>query len=124
MPGDKRPFIGTLTSFEGVFPQLEDAVVDYTEFDFGEKTRESSHSMRHDGPRIRCGNSRCQRGGYNLQWTLEEVIRKGQRNVAIDLSCHGDEGTPKGKRIGQSCLHSIKGHMTIKYKEGPEQTKT
>jgi hypothetical protein len=39
---------------------------------------------------------------------------------AVEISCLGDEGTPKGRRIGRSCSMSMKGTINIRYKKAVE----
>lgn len=108
------PFIGTRTSFASAYPTVERASVRFTETDFGDNPGERVHDLA-DGPRAACSNPRCQRGGYDFELQFAEMVRKGIESVAVDMSCRGDEGTPKGRRRGQSCLMSMTGTINVKY---------
>jgi hypothetical protein len=113
------PFFGTKSTFAGAYPSVERAIVRFTETDAGENPRERIHDLA-DGPRAACGNPRCRRGGYDFQPQFERMLSQGIESEAVDMSCMGDEGTPKGKRKGQSCLMSIEGTITITYKKPTE----
>jgi len=113
------PFIGTRTSFASAYPTVERAIVRFTETDFGDNPRERVHDLA-DGPRAACGNPRCQRGGYDFELQFAEMVRHGIESDAVNVSCRGDEGTPKGRRIGQSCLMSMTGMINVKYMKPTE----
>lgn len=110
------PFIGTLTSFASAYPTVERALVRFTETDFGQSPRERVHNLS-DGPRAACSNPRCERGGYDFEFQVMEMVRQGIETEVVEISCRGDEGTPKGRRIGRDCLMSMKGTITIQYKK-------
>lgn len=110
------PFIGARTSFASAYPNVESAIVHYTETDFGDDPRAHMHDLG-DGPRVACGNRLCNRGGYNFEWQLDMMVSDGSESSVVKMSCQGDEGTPKGRRHGKDCLMSIIGTMTVKYKK-------
>jgi hypothetical protein len=110
------PFIGTLSSFASAYPTVERAYVRFTETDFGSNPRERVHNLA-DGPRSACSNPSCERGGYDFEFQVMEMVRQGIETEAVEISCRGDEGTPKGRRIGRDCLMSMKGTITIQYKK-------
>jgi hypothetical protein len=110
------PFIGTLAGFTSAYPTVEYAIVRFTETDFGDNPRERVHDLA-GGPRTGCGNPRCQHGGYDFELQLREMVRRGIESETVDKSCQGDEGTPKGRRQGQSCSMSLTGTITIKYRK-------
>ena len=110
------PFFGTRGSFASAYPTVERAYVRFTETDFGSNPRERVHNMA-DGPRATCSNSSCERGGYDFEFQVMEMIRQRIETEAVEISCRGDEGTPKGRRIGRNCLMSMSGTITIQYKK-------
>lgn len=111
-----RPFIGTRVSFGSAYPAVERAYVRFTETDFGTSPRERVHNLA-DGPRAACSNPSCERGGYDFEFQVMEMVRQGISTEAVEMSCRGDEGTPKGRRIGRDCPMSIKGTITIQYEK-------
>src|SRR5258708_21369951 len=115
------PFFRTRTTLDLVYPTVEGAIVRFTETDFGDNPRERAHNFA-DGPRAACSNPLCRRGGYDFELQFTEMIRREIESEAVDMSCGGDEGTPKGRREGQSCLMSMAGTLTIKYKQTTERT--
>lgn len=110
------PFLGTRTSFESAYLTVERAYVRFTETDFGSNPRERVHNLA-DGPRAACSNQLCERGGYDFEFQVMEMVRQGKETEAVEISCRGDEGTPKGRRIGRDCLMSMNGTITIQYKK-------
>jgi hypothetical protein len=111
-----RRVFGSLSSFENVFPTLDDAVVQYTEYDLATEKGHGTHYMRAWGGLMHCGNSRCRRGGYEVDRIVSEMLRENVTEKEFELRCPGDEGTPKGRKRGQRCYRSIKGKVTLKYK--------
>jgi hypothetical protein len=65
---------------------------------------------------MRCGNSRCYRGGYELDLIVHEMVGNREEQREIELHCEGDEGTAK-RKVGKSCLRSIKGTIKVKRKQ-------
>jgi hypothetical protein len=49
------------------------------------------------------------------------MIRESLTEKHIELSCDGDEGTPKRNR-GISCAFPIEGNITLKYKDVQPKT--
>jgi hypothetical protein len=115
MDRSKRVFMQSGT-FEQAFPELVSARLDFVEFDFGTQKRKSVHIIEHDGGLLPCGNDRCFRGGYELDREVRNMIRAGLAEKDIQLSCRGDEGTPKLRR-GRSCVRSITGTIKLILKE-------
>src|SRR3989344_7490102 len=99
-----RLFIGTPTTFEKAHPELEDAVIEWTHSDFGIKpSGKMKSSLKEIGGFIQCSNPLCQRGGFDIDIEIlnpmldeKETMKKGI------LTCPGDEGSPKGRKIGRS----------------------
>jgi hypothetical protein len=110
------PFIGTLTGFASAYPTVERAYVRFTEMDFVSNPRERVHNLA-DGPRAACSNPLCERGGYDFEFQVMEMVHQGIETEAVEISCRGDEGTPKGRRRGKDCSMSMSGTITIQYKK-------
>jgi hypothetical protein len=97
-------------------PQQEDVVLVYEEFDAGFPVKVGSFSRRSFSPKeqgrmLRCGNPRCYRGGYDIG--MVGTPGPDRPEIPVDLHCEGDEGTPGGRKLGESCLRSIKGTLRI-----------
>jgi hypothetical protein len=103
------------TSFEKGFPTLEQAIVEYTESDFVLPTRSGSWYLRDEGGLMSCGNPSCRRGGYELDREVSKMVRTGATENKIKLYCRGDEGSPKGRKIGRRCQRSIDATIKLKY---------
>jgi hypothetical protein len=116
------PFYAMPSTFAAAFPTVDLAIVRFTETDFGQDPHIRVHNLA-DGPRLACGNPRCNRGGYDFALQLAEMVRQRLTSEDVDMSCRGDEGSPKGRNKGQNCLMSIQGEITIKYKEPAEIVK-
>jgi hypothetical protein len=110
------PFLGAQISFASAYPTVERAYVRFTETDFGSNPRERVHNLA-DGPRAACSNPRCERGGYDFEFQVMDMVRQVIETESVEISCRGHEGTPKGRRIGRDCLMSMKGTITIQYKK-------
>jgi hypothetical protein len=111
-----RIFSRPTKSFEEAFPTLENAVLRYEVFDFGTPKGKGIFSLREEGGLMRCRNPRCYRGGYEIDSEVSKMIYENQTEKHIDLSCEGDEGTPKRIRA-RSCDFSIEGDITLKFKQ-------
>ena len=109
------PFIGTRTSFASAYPNVESAIVRYTETDFGNDPCSHVHNLA-NGPRAACRNPLCRRGGYDFELQFRMMVSQGLESGAVEMSCRGDEGSPKGRRQGRDCLMSITGTIVVKYK--------
>ncbi|MFZ0732176.1 MAG: hypothetical protein WA434_01030 [Candidatus Acidiferrales bacterium] len=89
-----------LGTFEEAFSTLDDAVVGFTEFDFLMKKRTGMWRLSWQGGLVACGNPFCRRGGYELDREVSKMVRAQKAMKDIELYCHGDEGSPKGRKIG------------------------
>ena len=65
--------------------------------------------------KIRCSNPRCQQGGYELQWTIDAIVRGKETYYEKTFHCGGHEGTPKGRPRGESCCNYIDIEIDIEY---------
>jgi hypothetical protein len=115
MDRSRRVFV-QLGPFEEAFPTLEEATIEYTESESGIKKRSGKWYLSQDGGLMECRNPRCRRGGYEFDREVQKMVREHATEMKIELSCRGDEGSPKGRRRGQRCSYSVEGTVTVKYK--------
>jgi hypothetical protein len=134
MDRSKRVFWTKNRSFEDAYPTVEAADVEYTESgsfpdlrprwatarEFNSEPRRRYHSIRHDGGLIFCSNPRCRRGGYEIDRVLSAMRQAGETIREGSLPCPGDEGSPKGRRLGDKCRNSISYKLTVKYTPHPQ----
>src|SRR5260370_7427294 len=97
VPEQGSAFIGKRKTFASAYPNVESAVVVYTETDFGDDPCKYVWNLAHD-PRAACHNNLCYQGGYNFEWQLMQMVTQGTESSAVEMSCGGHEGTPKGRR--------------------------
>jgi hypothetical protein len=98
-------------------PQYENVVLVYEEFDGGSPVKVMGQSLRSFAPGERggwlpCGNPLCYRGGYDIG-PMALMIGADRSEMEVALRCDGDEGSPRGRQLGESCLRSIKGTLRI-----------
>jgi hypothetical protein len=105
-----------LGTFEEAFPTLDDAVVEFTEFDFLMEKRTEVWRLAWQSGLAPCGNPFCRRGGYELDREVSRMVRAQEAVKDIEVYCHGDEGSPKGRKIGRRCQHKIEAKIVLKYK--------
>ena len=123
MDRSKRVF-GHLAPFEEVFPTIEVATISSYEIGEGVYTFGVDESLRRSFGRglpfrqglISCSNSRCRRGGYEIDSSLSEMVRGNLTEKEFKTHCPGDEGSPKGRRPGRNCGNVLHYRLTIKYK--------
>ncbi len=116
---ESRPFIGTLSSFHQAYPEVKTLRFDGKEqgdLASGFDQRNLNYTESSLPSTIPCGNPRCQQGGYDLNATLMSLTNTSETSYDIDWLCGGHEGTPKGRRIGDPCMNSITGKLTITYR--------
>jgi hypothetical protein len=101
-------------------PKHQDVVLVYEEFDAGFPVIRMGQSLRGFSPSERggwlpCGNPLCNRGGYDIG-PLAQIVATNRSEMEIALRCNGDQGTPGGRKLGESCLWSIK--VTLRIRAG------
>jgi hypothetical protein len=111
----KRLF-GRLDSFDAVFPTLDGVAVEFIESEFGIEKRSGVWHVNREGGLMACGNPRCQRGGYEFDREVHQMVKEHATDREIEISCRGDEGTPQGRRIGRHRLFSVTAKIGVKYK--------
>lgn len=118
----REPWLGQRTDdFSEAFPNIE--AIDFTIDDnpWGRYNVRGHRPLRFTRAsatsRISCPNDRCRRGGFDFG-TMLRNYSYGSDITDIDetFPCGGDEGTPAGRKKGQSCMNSFKVKGTITYK--------
>jgi hypothetical protein len=69
-------------------------------------------------PVIGCSNSRCRQGGLQLQNLIPYSGSQLPYNYEEKFPCNGHEGSPKGRRIGRSCMNRFHVKMHFEAKTG------
>ena len=73
---------------------------------------ESLWSIKKNGTYIRCLNDFCYSGGFDFFDEINNMKSKNKEENSSSKFCSGNEGSPKGRRLGRSCLYKIE--YTIK----------
>lgn len=122
-----KPFLERQsTTFEKVFPSVKSLLLTGKESgDFREiasipiERRSTLHYTASNMPaRIPCSNPRCQQGGYDMQLLLESLVSSRATQYENIFHCIGHEGSPKGRRRGDSCCNYIEVAIKLGYKGG------
>jgi hypothetical protein len=116
---------GEPTTFDKVFPSVKSLILTGKEHgDFREfapipvEHRSDLHYTESNLPaKIPCSNSRCQQGGYELQWMLDRIVRSCDTHYEKTFHCGGHEGSTKGRRKGDSCCNYIDITIELEYKD-------
>jgi hypothetical protein len=113
-----KPFLGTVPTFKAAYPEVRTIEVN-VRYEAGMRgefqgTREySEHGLP---PVLPYSNPKCRQGGYNLMATLITLTHAKQPSYSARLYCHGHEGTPKGRKVGDACDASAEIEITLSYK--------
>ncbi len=116
---ESRPFLGTVSSSREAYPEVKSLRFEgreHGDLASGMDQRDVYYTECNLPGKIPCGNPRCQQGGYDLNATLMTLMGNRDTSYEIDWSCDGHEGTPKGRRIGDPCMNSIRAKLTITYR--------
>ena len=111
----KSPFVSE-TTFEELFPNFEDVIVEGTIGESAYKRGPIRWSLRERGGLIRCPNSRCWSGGFVVDSAAGDMQREGVAEKSVRIRCVGRENSYKGRRTGQPCPYSMEGTITMKFK--------
>lgn len=115
---ESRPFVGTMSSFREAYPDVKSLRLEGRErgdLASGMGQRDVHYTESNIPGNIPRGNPRCQQGGYDLNPVVMTLTGSRDTSYEIDWSCNGHEGTPKGRRIGDPCMNSIRATLTITY---------
>jgi hypothetical protein len=63
----------------------------------------------------RCRNPRCKNGGYEIDQSLDEMVRGNLTEKEFETRCRGNEGAPRGKRPTRYCDKVLHYRLTIRY---------
>lgn len=98
---------------------IEDISVKTIEKGYGvyERTNQCNFGKTNLGEYINCSNSICKRDGFQIGQEIRDMVSKGDTERKEMLVCIGDEGSPKGRKIGRRCINHINTEIKIKYKE-------
>jgi hypothetical protein len=111
----KSPFVSQ-TTFEGLFPNLEDVFVEGTLGESAYNRDSIRFSIRERGGLIRCPNSKCWGGGFVVDFPAGDMHREGVKEKDIRIPCAGRENSYKGRRSGQPCPYSMEATIKLKPK--------
>jgi hypothetical protein len=114
-----KPLLGTVASLTLAYPTVQSLRASVHHYG------EVLHSWQRDEvytedtlPQvIRCLNARCQQGGFDLNATFITLAHERMTNHKANLYCHGHEGTPRGKRVGDQCSNRVQIEVQLKFKE-------
>jgi hypothetical protein len=111
----KSPFVSP-TTFEGLFPNLEDVIFRGTVGESAHNRDPIGFSLRERGGLIRCPNSKCWSGGFVVDDPADDMQREGATEKDVRIRCEGRVNSYKGHRLGQPCPYSIEGKIELKFK--------
>lgn len=120
---NSRPFlVGKETTFANAYPDVKRVVLEVRQDSNGWYAREEwKRITKHDGlspPRhIPCLNPRCQQGGLDLEVFIMTLASGSSTTYSNSFSCPGHEGSPKGRRHGESCMNHFELTLTVERKE-------
>jgi hypothetical protein len=116
--------LGGTSTFDKAFPDLAEALIQYYEIGDGIEgsrgfpppgTYTNPHQVTE--PRMRCSNKRCKRGGYDIEQEIRNMTYGKVTDREFILRCEGDEGSPGGRKKGNSCMNMLHVRLKLKYKD-------
>ncbi len=111
-----RVFQQFVLTFNEAFPNVASVRLQYKTLDLYKDHGSGIWDFAKQGGQMRCPNSRCERGGFEFDDLVSDMVSKRETGRDFELHCHGDEGSPTGRRKGNACEMSVKGHIEVKYK--------
>lgn len=98
-----RPLLGETTDREKALPGIKSLLIIIKQDPYGyyathEHQSEARYTKMNLPRNVTCCNPRCQQGGIDLQ-NIALYAKNGERSCP----CPGHEGSPKGRRKGDSC---------------------
>ena len=124
-----RRLFASEASFGDAFPQIEGGIIEFVEI--GEGTdfiigapwpKQPTYSGRlqlvEAGGLMSCSNPYCNRGGYEIDSDIAEMVRDKCDVKEFSRLCPGDEGSEKGRRPGKKCLNSLRFRIKLRYRAG------
>lgn len=128
MDRSKRVFSSHTKDFNVIFPELEDAIVEWIEGPWGGSITEKGEkgeyekkvSMKQYGGLFFCSNSLCENGGYEIDHIVRDMVDKGEKIKEDSVKCIGYESMPKKLiRMGhmrKSCYNHLYYRISLIYK--------
>lgn len=112
------PFLGTVATFKAAYPDVQSIRVHARhEGDALSDSRKTQSYSEYDLPPVLpCVNPLCQQGGYDLTATLIALTHGKQPSHHVTWHCNGHEGSPKGRRRGDSCSNYVEVDFQVTYK--------
>lgn len=108
---------GDLSTFDEVFPELEDVIIEYTESGRFYSKSPRVHSVRSSGDLIHCSNTLCRQGGFEMVSDIHGMIRDNVSERGGYKICAGSEGSPKLQRVYRPCSNAINYKIKLVYKK-------
>ena len=127
MDRSNRLLTGPPSTFEEALSVLEDATIQYyevgkgTDYEIGAPWPKpipfgSGRSLISIGGLMRCSTPHCNRGGFEIDREVFDMVRDGQVEGEFRSKCPGDEGSPQGRRKGRPCLNALTYRIKLVYK--------
>ncbi|CDZ59591.1 hypothetical protein [Neorhizobium galegae] len=105
-----QPFFPrTPTTFQGRFPNITTCEIRIEQDRYGNHSRDGKSTIdvytekRTLPAQVTCVNRQCNRGGLALEWYLDPIKKDEPYYYQGEFFCNGDEGTPAGRKKGDSC---------------------
>ncbi len=114
----QKQFLGTVASFTQAYPSIQSlhATVRH-EGEVPQTWQQVQEFTEHSIPKeIRCLNPKCQQGGFDLGAILITLEHEQKTKYDVTLNCRGHEGTPKGRKRGDSCFNSVAVELELTFK--------
>lgn len=118
-----RPFLGGMEgTFSQAFPHIGQFKIEVDQGDavWGEAVPgyfSSVFTANHPPPPvIGCSNRLCQQGGLRIEALIPGPASEYPYSYENIFRCNGHEGSPKGRRIGRSCMNSFRVKMHFEAK--------
>ncbi|MGO8835884.1 MAG: hypothetical protein ACLQAH_01245 [Limisphaerales bacterium] len=108
--------MGTKTTFENAFPEIEQCTVEVKEQGHNVPEWDKVRTVRNPGQYINCHNKLCYGGGFDVGWTIHEMVGKRETERSGSTLCQGNEASAKGRRIYKKCMTFFEYKISIKYK--------
>lgn len=113
-------------SFEEAYPEIKEISIEVIESDgplepdFENPPHYPNRKMKYGkdvGEYIDCHNTVCFNGGFSVGSIIQEMVGQKQTYKQDSTFCRGYEGSPKGKKRYQSCLHMLHYRIRIQYND-------
>jgi len=69
-------------------------------------------------PIISCANRNCRSGGFDIFQDISEMVHENLTTKEFVKVCPGDEGSPKGGKLGGDCVNTLHYRLTLRYEPG------